>query len=84
MSNDDKKFFGLCIVVEDKVEDKYEIKVLPVSYVPDMKRQKWAQVLHKIADAPQKPIREMLPQNMPLDPTPMIIIILVQMLMYLL
>ena len=39
MSNDDKKFFGLCIVVEDKVEDKYEIKVLPVSYVPDMKSE---------------------------------------------
>ena len=39
MSNDDKKFFGLCIVVEDKVEDKFEIKVLPVSYVPDMKSE---------------------------------------------
>ena len=25
MSNDDKKFFGLCIVVEDKVEDKKAI-----------------------------------------------------------
>ena len=39
MNNDDKKFFGLCIVVEDKVEDKFEIKVLPVSYVPDMKSE---------------------------------------------
>jgi hypothetical protein len=39
MSNDDKKFFGLCIVVEDKVEDKFEIKVLPVSYVPDMRSE---------------------------------------------
>lgn len=53
-----------------------------LSWVPDVRRQKWAQTLHKIADAPQKPIREMLPQNMPLDPTPMIIIILIQMLMY--
>lgn len=53
-----------------------------LSWVPDVRRQKWAQTLHKIADAPQKPIRERLPQNMPLDPTPMIIIILIQMLMY--
>lgn len=55
-----------------------------LSYVPDVRGQKWAQTLHKIADAPQKPIREMLPQGMPIDPTPMIVIILCQILMYLL
>lgn len=55
-----------------------------LSYFPDVRRQQWAQVLHKIADAPQRPIREMLPKDIPLDPSPMIIIILVQILMYLL
>ena len=55
-----------------------------LSYFPDVRRQQWAQVLHKIADAPQKPIREMLPKDIPLDPAPMIIIILIQILMYLL
>lgn len=55
-----------------------------MSYFPQARGQKWAQVLHKIADAPQKPIREILPQNLPLDPTPMLIIILIQMLMYIL
>ena len=55
-----------------------------MSYIPNVRGQKWAEILHKIADAPQKPIREMLPANMPLDPTPMIVIILIQMLMYLL
>lgn len=55
-----------------------------LSYLPQLKSQPWAMMLHKIADAPQKPIREMLPQNMPLDPTPMIVIILIQMLMYIL
>lgn len=55
-----------------------------MSYFPQVRGQKWAEVLHKIADAPQKPIREMLPSNMPLDPTPMIVIILIQMLMYIL
>lgn len=55
-----------------------------LSYVPNARNQEWAKMLHKIADAPQKPIREMLPQNMPLDPSPMIVIILIQMLMYIL
>lgn len=34
-----KSFLVYHIVVEDKVEDKFEIKVLPVSYVPDMKSE---------------------------------------------
>ncbi len=55
-----------------------------MSYFPQMKSQKWAQTLHKIADAPQKPIRDLLPRDLPLDPTPMILIILIQMLMYIL
>ncbi|MFP5385194.1 MAG: YggT family protein [Bacteriovoracia bacterium] len=55
-----------------------------LSWVPQARSQKWAQMLHKIADAPQKPIRELLPRDIPLDPTPMIVIILIQMLMYIL
>ena len=55
-----------------------------LSYVPQLRAQKWAETLHKIADAPQKPIRDMLPKDLPLDPTPMILIILIQILMYIL
>ena len=55
-----------------------------LSYIPDVRSQKWAQTLHKIADAPQKPIREMLPKDIPFDPSPMIVIILIQILMYVL
>lgn len=55
-----------------------------LSYFPDVRRQKWAETLHKIADAPQKPIREMLPKDLPLDPSPMIVIILIQVIMYIL
>lgn len=55
-----------------------------LSYIPEARKYSWAQKLHKIADAPQKPIREMLPQNIPLDPSPMIVIILIQLLMYIL
>lgn len=55
-----------------------------LSWVPQARSQKWAQIIHKIADVPQKPIRDMLPKDLPLDPTPMILIILIQMLMYIL
>lgn len=55
-----------------------------MSWAPQVREQKWAQVLHKIADAPQRPIRDMLPKDIPIDPTPMILIILIQMLMYIL
>jgi YggT family protein len=55
-----------------------------LSYFPQFRGQKWAELVHKIADAPQRPIRELLPRDLPLDPTPMIVIILIQMLMYVL
>ena len=55
-----------------------------MSYFPQMRGQQWAQMLHKIADAPQKPIRELMPRNLPVDFSPMIVIILIQMLMYIL
>jgi YggT family protein len=53
-----------------------------LSWVPQMRSQPWARTLHKIADIPQKPIRDLLPKDLPLDPAPMIVIILIQMLMY--
>jgi YggT family protein len=53
-----------------------------LSYIPQARSQTWAQQLHKIADAPQKPIRDMLPRDIPFDPSPMIVIILIQVLMY--
>ena len=55
-----------------------------MSYFPQLRFQKWAQVLHKIADAPQRPIRDLLPRDLPLDPTPMILILIIQLIMYLL
>lgn len=55
-----------------------------MSYVPDLQRHEWARTLHKIADVPQKPIREMMPKDLPLDPSPMIVIFLIQILRHLL
>jgi uncharacterized protein YggT (Ycf19 family) len=49
-----------------------------MSYVPDLQRYEWARTLHKIADAPQKPIRDLMPRDLPLDPSPMIVIFIIQ------
>lgn len=51
-----------------------------MSYMPDLQKQEWARSLHKIADIPQKPIRDLLPRDLPLDPAPMIVIFLIQLL----
>lgn len=53
-----------------------------LSWVPDMRSQSWAQKLHEIANVPQKPIRDLFPKDIPIDPAPMIVIILCQILMY--
>ena len=55
-----------------------------LSYLPQYKTQKWAIVIHKAADFTMKPIREALPQGLPIDLSPMIVIILIQILMYIL
>ncbi len=51
-----------------------------MSYVPDLRKHEWARTLHQIADAPQKPIRDVLPKDLPLDPSPMIVIMIIQLL----
>jgi YggT family protein len=53
-----------------------------LSYVPNARYRTWAQKIHKIADYPQKPIRKMLPQNAPFDPSPMIVIIIIEILIF--
>jgi YggT family protein len=55
-----------------------------LSYLPQYKTQKWAIIIHKSADFTMKPIREALPQGLPIDLSPMIVIILIQILMYIL
>jgi YggT family protein len=55
-----------------------------LSYLPELRAQKWAQYIKKAADLTQKPIRDALPKNLPLDPSPMIVIFLINLLTYLL
>ena len=55
-----------------------------LSYLPQYKTQKWAEYIHKAADFTMRPVREALPQGLPIDLSPMIVIILIQILMHLL
>jgi YggT family protein len=55
-----------------------------LSYFPQMMSQKWARELHRIMEIPQKPIRELFPRDLPIDPAPIILIILIEIIMYLL
>jgi YggT family protein len=54
-----------------------------LSWLPDVRKQPWAQKLHEFANIPQKPIRDLFPKDIPIDPAPMILIILCQILMQL-
>lgn len=53
-----------------------------VSFVPnpEVKRHPVVLQLRKIVDVPQKPIRQLLPPNIPFDPSPIIVILLLRMI----
>ncbi|MFP5491708.1 MAG: YggT family protein [Bacteriovoracia bacterium] len=53
-----------------------------VSFVPNpqVKRHPMVIQLRKIVDVPQKPIRQLLPPNIPFDPSPIIVILLLRMI----
>lgn len=52
-----------------------------VSFVPNPNVQRHPLVLQlrKIVDVPQRPIRQLLPPNIPFDPSPLIIILVLRM-----
>lgn len=52
-----------------------------ISFVPNPNVQRHPVViqLRKIVDIPQRPIRQLLPPNIPFDPSPLIIILLLRM-----
>ncbi len=55
-----------------------------LSYVPHLREQKWADMIHKAADVSLRPVRDLFPKDLPIDPSPMVVIILIQVMMYLL
>lgn len=55
-----------------------------LSWVPQVREQQWARYVRTAADVTLKPIRDLFPRDIPMDPSPMIVIILIQILMYIL
>ena len=51
-----------------------------LSYFPQVRSQRWAYELHKKVDVLLQPIRQRLPMGMAIDPSPMILIIIIQVL----
>ena len=53
-----------------------------ISFVPnpEVRRHPVVIQLRKIVDVPQKPIRQLLPPNIPFDPSPIIVILVLRML----
>ena len=54
-----------------------------LSYFPDLSRHKWRQQLKKICDFTCNPIRKLLPPNLPFDFSPILVIFIIQLLMFL-
>ena len=51
-----------------------------LSYFPQIRSQKWAFEMHKMVEVLLRPIRQILPRDMALDPSPMILIMVIQIL----
>ena len=53
-----------------------------VSFVPNPNVQRHPVViqLHRIVDIPLRPIRQLLPPNIPFDPSPIVLILLLRLL----
>lgn len=52
-----------------------------LSYLPQFRHEKWAKKIKQIADFSLTPIRKNLPQDLPFDFSPVIVIILLNLLM---
>lgn len=52
-----------------------------VSFIPQYRHQVWAGQIRRIVDIPQRPIRKILPPDMPIDLSPLVVIMLFKLLM---
>lgn len=51
-----------------------------ISYFPSVKFQPWARNLHKIAEYTCRPIRKILPRDWPIDASPLIVILAINLI----
>lgn len=54
-----------------------------LSYFPDLERKDWRRKIHQVCDYTCAPIRKRLPPNLPIDFSPLIVILLINLLMFL-
>ena len=54
-----------------------------LSFFPDLQRHKWRAQLKKICDVSCNPIRKLLPPNLPFDFSPILVILIINLLMFL-
>ncbi len=54
-----------------------------LSYFPSMVSYPWVKQLSRIAQFSQKPVRRLLPPDLPIDPSPLLVIIGIQLMMVL-
>ena len=52
-----------------------------LSYVPQYQEQEWAKAIKRFANYSLKPVRDILPKDLPMDFSPLVVIILLQILM---
>ncbi len=51
-----------------------------LSYIPSLRHNEIVRSLRKVTDLTQKPIRNALPHDLPFDPSPIIVILLLNLL----
>lgn len=49
-----------------------------LSYIPQLRQHQVVGYIRMIAEYPQRPIRKFMPQGLPLDPSPIVVIILLK------
>ena len=50
-----------------------------LSYLPQFRGAEWREQIKKLADFTCKPVREFMPQDLPFDLSPLVVMILLQM-----
>ena len=64
------KFYILVLIVD-----------MVLSYFPQIRNNEIARAIRKAADFTEKPVRELLPKDLPFDFSPLIVILLLNLLM---
>ncbi len=51
-----------------------------LSYIPSLRQQSFAQFIKKAADYTQAPIRKYLPRDLPVDVSPLVVIVVIKLI----